>query len=187
MGIERIVQKLTAPLRHRVRLMIGRAIVALVNDDLKEQAVQISLLNGEVRDGVERYQEYGFTSHPHEGAEAITLFIGGNRDHGIVIATGDRRYRLKGLQAGEVALYTDEGDSVILKRNQIIEVNTATFLVKAATKARIESPQLECTGEIIDRVDTDGRTMDSMRAIYDGHTHPGDSGGTTGSPNQQME
>ena len=26
----------------------------------------------------------------------------------------------------------------------------------------------------------------SMRDIYDEHTHPGDSGGTTGVPNQQM-
>ena len=29
-------------------------------------------------------------------------------------------------------------------------------------------------------------TMDAMRDIYDEHTHPGDSGGTTGVPNQQM-
>jgi len=29
-------------------------------------------------------------------------------------------------------------------------------------------------------------TMDNMRTIYDSHDHPGDSGGTTGAPNQQM-
>ena len=48
------------------------------------------------------------------------------------------------------------------------------------------TPLLECTGEIKDRCNSDGRTMEDMRNIYDGHTHPGDSGGTTGAPNQVM-
>jgi len=50
----------------------------------------------------------------------------------------------------------------------------------------METDQLEVTGEIKDHCDTDGRTMDEMRTIYDSHTHPGDSGGTTGVPNQGM-
>ena len=50
---------------------------------------------------------------------------------------------------------------------------------------RIEG-NLDVTGEITDRVDIDGLSMASMRTTYNGHTHPGDSGGTTGTPNQGM-
>lgn len=186
MDVVRLIQKVMAPLQRRVRLMVGRGIINLVDDSLKEQGVQISLLADEVRD-VERYQEYGFTSVPHPDCEAVCVFVGGNRDHGIIIATGDRRYRLKSLESGEVAIYTDEGDKVHLKRNNLIEIETETLLVKAGTKVRFETPLVEATGEIIDRCGTDGRSMDSMRTIYDSHVHPeNDSGGPTDSPNQTM-
>jgi len=153
----------------------------------RSKGCRLSLLAEEVRD-CERYQEYGFTSVPLPGAEAITVCVGGSRDHGVVIATGDRRYRLKGLQGGEVALYTNEGDHIKLGRGRIIEVETETFLVKASTKVRFETPLLEGTGEIEDRCDTDGKSMESMRTTYDSHTHPENNvnGGSTNAPNQTM-
>ena len=45
--------------------MVSRAVIKMVDDSLKMQGVQISLLAGEVAEKVERFQEYGFTSHPH--------------------------------------------------------------------------------------------------------------------------
>ena len=183
----KLINKLTGPLARRVRLMVSRGVIGAVNDALKEQGVQVALLADEVRD-CERYQEYGFTSVPQAGAEAITVFVGGSRDHGVVIATGDRRYRLKGLAVGEVSLYTDEGDHIKLGRGRVIEVETTTLLVKAATKVRMETPLLEVTGEIKDRCDTDGKSMESMRTTYDSHTHLENNltGGSTNAPNQTM-
>lgn len=116
-------------LANRVRLTVGRCVLAAVNDDLKLQGVQVELLSGEVRDGCERMQDYGFTSHPHPGAEGVALAVGGSRDHVLVLAVGDRRYRLKGLEQGEVAMYSDEGDSVVLKRGRVIEVTAGTKVV----------------------------------------------------------
>lgn len=174
------IDRLMAPMKRRVMLMIGRAVVNLINDGAKLQALQVSLLEGEVRDRVERFQEYGFTSHPHPGAEAVSASVMGNRDHCVVIAVDDRRYRLQGLEQGEVAIYTDEGDQIVIKRG-------GTILVKAATKVRIESPMLECTGEIKDRCDSDGKTMEQMRNTYNAHVHPeNDSGGPTGAPTVSM-
>lgn len=131
--------RLSAPLARRIRLVIARGFVRLVNDTLKMQGLQVSLLADEVRSDVERFQQYGFTSHPHPNAEAIVVFPGGNRDHGIVIAVDDRRYRLKNLAQGEVALYTDEGDYVLLKRNRNIEV-------LAGTKVKVTAPVTEIVG-----------------------------------------
>ena len=106
-----------SPLKQRVMLSISRAVVKLVNDAAKMQLVQVGLLAGEVKGSVERFQNYGFTSVPLPGAEAAVIFPGGNREHGIVIAIDDRRYRLKGLEKGEVALYDDLGKILVFKRD----------------------------------------------------------------------
>ena len=50
------------------------------------------------------------------------LFVGGRRDHGLVLAVDDRRHRKRDLQPGEVALYTDAGQSLLLKADGTIEV-----------------------------------------------------------------
>lgn len=175
-----------------MRLAVGRAVIGFVNDALKLQGVQITLLEDEVRDNVERFQQYGLTSVPHRGAEAIVVSVGGNRNHAIVIAVDDRRYRLKGLQAGEVALYTDEGDYIKLARDRVVEVQTDTLLVTAATKVRFDTPLVETTGRIEadgsirDLRATNNRTIDGMRAQYNDHTHPDPQGGNTSPPSAEM-
>ena len=128
--------KLLDPLRRRVQLMVGRCIVNLVDDALKMQGVQITLLSDETRDKVERLQNYGFTSNPLPGAEAVALAVGGTRNHAVVVVCDDRRYRLKGLESGEVAVYTDEGDKIVLKRGNVIEITSAT-------KVRLVTPLVE--------------------------------------------
>lgn len=115
----RTINKITAPLARRVNLMVARGVLSLVNDTAKMQGVQVKLLSGEVRD-MERFQNYGFTSQPHAGAEVAAVFIGGNRDHGLVLAVDDRRYRVKALAAGEVALFDDLGHTVTLTRAGIV-------------------------------------------------------------------
>lgn len=115
----RVINKITAPMARRVNLMVARGVLALVNDAAKMQGVQVKLLSGEVRD-MERFQNYGFTSQPHSGAEVAAVFVGGNRDHGLVLAIDDRRYRLKGQQGGEVALYDDLGHIIKLSRTGIV-------------------------------------------------------------------
>jgi phage gp45-like len=132
----------------------------------------------------EYFQHYGFSSRPLKGAEGILIKEG---NHIIMIASDDRRYRIK-LEEGEVALYSDEGDHVHLKRGRVIEVETETLLIKAKKLTRIESPQVEATGKIIDMCDSGGKSMDAMRTIYTGHDHGNvqNGPGTTGKPNQVM-
>lgn len=125
-------------LQRRVMNALARAVIEQVNDGTKLQVLQLSLMADEVKGGVERYQEYGFTSVPLEGAEALAAFIGGNRDHGIVICVADRRVRLKGLAAGEVALYDDQGQKVVLHRDHTRVT---------AGKVVVESPDIRLGGE----------------------------------------
>lgn len=115
----RAINKVTAPIARRVSLMVARGVLALVDDAAKIQGVQVKLLSGEVRD-MERFQNYGFTSRPHAGAEVAAVFVGGNRDHGLAIAIDDRRFRVIGLQAGEVAIYDDLSHKITLTRDGIV-------------------------------------------------------------------
>ena len=139
-AVIRAIQVVMAPTVRRVRLMVSRAVVEAVNDALKCQGLQVSLLAGEVKDGVEHFQEYGFTSHAPAGSEGVGLFVSGDRGHGIVVAVGDRRVRLKNLAQGEVAVYTDEGDKIHLKRGRIIEINGGTRVdIVAGTEVRAGS------------------------------------------------
>lgn len=148
MAVVRAIQKLTGPLQRRVRLMVGRAVIKLVSDAAKVQGLQVSLLEGEVRDGVERFQQYGFSSVPLAGCEAVMVCVGGNRDHGIVIATEDRRYRVVGLPGGAVAIYTHEdqqagGHKIVLKEGRLIDVDCDILTVNATTKAVFNTPLLQ--------------------------------------------
>ena len=65
----------------------------------------------------EFFQHYGFTSRPLAGSEVIFIRQG---NHFVAIASDDRRYRIT-LEAGELALYDDQGQKVHLKRDGIIE------------------------------------------------------------------
>lgn len=169
-----------------VQLVIGRAVLLAISDGAKRQLIQFEALKDEIKDSVERMQQYGFTSVPHPGAQVLFVALGGNRDHPVAVSVDDPRFRKKDMQPGEVAIYTDEGDYILLKRGRTIEIETTNLVVKASESARFETPILECTGEIFDRCDTDGMTMNGMREVYDSHTHNESIGTTTAQPNELM-
>lgn len=123
--------RMMKPLADRVRLMVGRAIISAVNDGAKLQTLQVELLADEVQDKVERFQNYGFTSVPFPEAEAVLVFPGGLRSHAICLAVDDRRYRLTGLAEGEVGLYDDQGQVILLKRDGILIETTKPLTVRA--------------------------------------------------------
>ncbi len=132
MGVSReiveAVGRLIAPHATRIKNMVVRGVVQLVNDGAKMQLVQLGALPGETIEGdagVEHFQAYGFSSVPHDGAEALALFPGGDRSHAVVLAATDRRYRPTGGQRGEVCMYTDEGDVIRLGRGHIVSVATS--------------------------------------------------------------
>lgn len=150
------LDRLMLPMRRRLALMVSRAVVSLVNDAAKMQTLQLSILDGETLDGAEHFQQYGFTAVPHTGAEALVLSVGGHRAHSVVVSCGDRRYRLTGMKGGEVAIYTDEGDKIHLKRERVIEVETLTLNVKAADSVNFDTPEITTTGRITAQGDVVG-------------------------------
>lgn len=131
-----------------LRNFLARGVVALVQAGSKLQGLQMRLTAGEVKDGMEHFEPYGFTSNPQPGAEGLAAFLNGDRSHGVVICVADRRFRLTGLQSGEVALYTDEGDLLHFKRGRVIEVETMTLKIKAGDAVEFDTPIIRTTGRI---------------------------------------
>lgn len=180
-------QRLLEPLRDRVMLMVAKAIIRLVDDGGDFQKLQIRLLSGEVRSDVLRVQNYGHAGRPFPGGLGVAVAVGGNRDHLITVALEDRRYRPKDLREGEVTIYDDQGQRVWLTRDGIvIDGAGKPVTIRNAPKVRADVPLFECTGEIKDLCDAVGMTMSGMRSVFNTHHHPGDSGGTTGTPNEEM-
>ncbi|CNF00526.1 MULTISPECIES: phage baseplate assembly protein V [Yersinia] len=174
--------------------MLVRAVVRHLDSSSKNQMLQIQMIADELKDNIEHLEPYGFTSAAHTGAEAFAAFPDGDRSHGVVLVVADRRYRIKGLKSGEVAIYSDEGDSIILKRGNQIEVNTKQFIVNAEEKAVFNTPLIEASGQIkaqgnvesaADVQDETG-TMAAMRGQFNSHTHPHGEPNTD-VPNQKME
>lgn len=139
----------------------------------------------ETIDNREYFQHYGYTSRPLAGAEIIIIREGG---HFVAVASDDRRYRIS-LENGEVALYDDLGQTIHLKRTGIeiasptkITLTAPDVIIAASTAVTMTTPLVQASGDITDAT----RNMAEDRAIYNSHTHPGDSGGTTGTPNKDM-
>lgn len=177
-GIDRLLN----PLRRGLAHIVTRAVVSLVNDAAKMQSLQVSLLADEQLDDVEHWQPYGFTANPLAGAEALVLAVGGHRAHSVVVSCADRRYRITGMEGGEVAIYTDEKDKIHLKRNREIEIETftltvkaamavnyetATFNVSASDSVNFDTPEITQTGSITSRGDQVAGGVSTMEHVHE--------------------
>lgn len=138
---ENAMQRIMKPMKDRLFLVVGRAVISAVNDAQNIQETQLKGLSGEALDRVQRFQHFGFSSNPPAGSEAIIVSLGGNRENSVVIATENRNVRFKNLASGETAIYTDDGTYIVLKKAGQVEV-------KAATKLTVDVPNSEFTGNV---------------------------------------
>lgn len=158
---ERLIARMLAPLARGLGNMLARGTVAMAKSATKMQTLQVKLLSGEVKDGVEHFEAYGQTARPKSGAEHITLFLGGDRSHGVTIMVSDRRHRPTGLAEGEVCLYDDLGHKVYLTRTGIV---------------------IDGGGHVVNVANAPDMVVDGISIKH--HTHGGiqPGGGSTGEP-----
>ena len=103
--------------KNRVNMMLGKALLAAVDDAGDIQLVKVAGLAGETQDGIERLQDYGLSSSPPKNSEALVVYLTGNRDHGVVIVCDSGEYRVNQLESGEVVLYSKFGQTILLDKN----------------------------------------------------------------------
>lgn len=179
-----------------------RAVIALCASDTPVQLAQVDGLSGETTPDLELFQHYGFTSNPPAGSMAVVIPLGGKTSHGVIVAT-EHGTRIQSLKTGETAIYTAEGDSIVMRNGRVIDITTETLNIKASTAVNIDAPtvnmthQLEVQEQITGKggmsvsggegVEIDANVNVTQDVFIGGkglrhHKHQGDSGGTTGEP-----
>ena len=125
-------------LYNRIVNMIARGTVSQANSAGKLQTLQIPLLANETKDGIEHFEPFGLTGNPPVDAEALVVFLEGDRSHGIAIAATDRRVRPKNLAVGDVALYNAAG--------VVIKITGTTVQITGATTVNVTGGDITADG-----------------------------------------
>ena len=126
------------PLVTMLKGMIARAAVEKWTDAKAKAFATVQGITGfgeATDDDLEWLQPYGIASRPNAKnstgqAEAILVNVAGNAELPICLVVADRRYFLA-LEAGEVALYDDQGQYVRLARDQVEVVTPKKVIVEA--------------------------------------------------------
>lgn len=150
----------------RLRLLVARGVVNLINDAGGLQLLQIDALDDETLDGVERVQNFGQTSHPPRGSVPVLVAVGGSRDHMVAVAVDNAAHRPTGLQEGESAIYNAHGVRFLFDKDGNAVLVCKNFIVQAT------------------ETDISGALRNNGSNIGSNHTHsnvqPGS--GTSGGP-----
>lgn len=133
----------------------------MVNDATKTQSAQTEFFDGEVHDDGEIWQNYGFTSIPPKGSEGLAIFMRGERENPILVATENKDKRKTGLKEGDAAVYSSAENYVHLKQDGNMEfkanqtgIITEKISIKNSTAEIIELLSLLCDTLAKDKVNT---------------------------------
>jgi len=167
-------------IKRRLNGLWKRGVVLKVNSADMLQRVQIQHSKTEIND-VEHFEPYGLTSNPHPGAEAIIVSRGGWLNHIIALVTPDRRYRLKDLAPGEVAMYDDLGNKVVFKRDKIevvavshIDITAPTCTINATTTI---NGDVTVNGNVTATGEVQGNGIDLSTHVHGGVSSGGSNTG----------
>lgn len=122
----------------RLANMVGLGALRLTRSDEGLPRLQLEMLADEVLDDVSRHQDYGFSSAPLEGAEAVTVSLGGARGRSLAVVVSDRRFQIE-LLPGEVAIHDDQGQKVHLTRDGVVIETSKDVRVTAGGEMSLQA------------------------------------------------
>ncbi|HZR87899.1 MAG TPA: phage baseplate assembly protein [Bradyrhizobium sp.] len=94
-----------------------------------------------IRDRLPRLVEYGLASSPPAGSDVVVTCHDGDLSNAVVVATNHQASRLKNLNPGDVALYDNRGNTIVLSAAGI------TLTPCAGGKVFIDG-ELDATGDV---------------------------------------
>lgn len=138
-----------------LKTIIRRVIISAIREG-KIKRFDADGLNPDEFLDREFFQQYGLTSWPKANAEGLVI---GSGNVFYLIASDDRAIRLQLTAEGDVALYTDTNNYVLLKAN-------GNMLLKSAAKVTVDSPAVELANGALKKL-----IDERFKTLYDAHTH----------------
>ncbi len=197
--MKRYIDRELAPVRRRLRSMANRAQVTGVVESLQRQNLQLQIENDEAVDDIERFQNYGMTSYPPVGSEAVVMALKGSLDQRVAVAVEKKDLRPKGEQ-NDVIVYHAEGHQIRLTSSGQIIVTATDVIFEAANSFTIISPEtliqgplhvtggistdlgIFATGGITSSSVVSGSDLTAGNISYLGHKHRDAENRLTGTP-----
>lgn len=132
----------------------------------KFQSGRTEGFDGDVRDGAQRPQDYGFAANPVDG-EGLRFEVGG---HTIIIRL-DRTAERPQLDAYEVAMWHKEGHMVRLRAGRIVQVDCDQFTVNASAGVTLNTPMVTASQGITSQTAAAATSLKVAGKEVLGHTH----------------
>ena len=83
---------------------------------------KVGLFAGEIYDGIEYPQDFGFKSYPPLNSETLTIHFAGNRNHATMLRVFDRDIIPTDLEEGESIQYNAFGMSIKISKDSEIQI-----------------------------------------------------------------
>ena len=180
------MNRLLESLKKSLRLLVGKCVIEAASKNADGISVDLVLLGNERHSGVRLMQHYGFASVPKSGAHGVALFVGGARDNSVLVASQGAPDGIPALDAGEVALFSEFGQKVILNKNGDVVVASANgkdVIMNGRVIAKsglVSEGDVLAVGEVAARVIKAGETYTDATAVHlSTHTHPVSGNATT--------
>ena len=112
--------------------------------------VDMTMLDGETRRGVELMLPTGLSALPNAGADLVVLEVGGNRNHLVAMVADDPAQRIEGLAPGEFGM-RQGGQQVIFRTDgleitgalQITITSSGPVNLTADATVTVEAPRIQ--------------------------------------------
>lgn len=137
-------------LHRRIRMILAPAVIKTTDDTGSLLKGQINI-NGtpEVIDPIGIMYAYGYHANPLPNTDATALFLAGDRSNPIIVATNHQQSRPRNYKPGEIGIYTDEGDTVTLNRENKLNITSKDRVtVKGTNKVALDTPLTEISKDV---------------------------------------
>lgn len=159
-------------------------------------SVQLEI-EGDAFSDIEKSEPYGVRSNVPAGTRGFRASIGGHFNDSVFLGILSSVIDRAELNEGEVELYSKHGQVITLRengsillqpkedQNVVIEGDIQINGTLNATGDIVTENDLRSNQVVANNVSDALGSLASLRGLYNAHVHPGDSGGTTGLPNNQ--
>lgn len=145
----------------RIQGMIQIGSITVSGDDTgRVQKAQVTVSGRAVRNKLPVIQHYGLSAVLPVGLDALILSLSGDATSGIVLGSLDKENRPKGLKSGQVCLFTQGGDRILLDNG-----GSGITIIPAGGTVKIQGD-----GHITGKLTVDGDVTANGISL-DNHTH----------------